>query len=336
MTDPIFIIAEAGVNHNGDIGRARELIDVAAESGADAVKFQTFEANLLVTADAPRAQYQSESGGSESQLELLQGLELSWAEFEELFDHCRRRKIEFMSTPFDIGSADRLERLGMHKFKIPSGELTHHEFIRHVASKGKPVIVSTGMATLREVVDAVEVVHAAGCIDLTVLHCVSAYPAPLEDMNLRAMLTLRESLQVPTGLSDHSLGITVPIAAAALGAVCIEKHFTLDKSLPGPDHQASLDPQELAAMVAAIRDVEKALGTGVKTPADSEGDTASVARRSVVLSGRVTAGHVLVPEDLIIRRPGTGLPPSERTKLIGRRVKIALNPGHLISWSDVE
>lgn len=336
MVEPVFIIAEAGVNHNGDVGRAIELIDAAAEAGADAVKFQTFEANLLVTEEAQTAAYQARSGAGASQLDMLRTLELKWSDFEALFAHCEKRKIEFMSTPFDKRSADRLERLGMRRFKIPSGELTHHDFVRYVARKGRPVILSTGMATLNEAIEGVDAARSAGCIDLTVLHCVSAYPAPVEDMNLRAMLTLREALQVPTGLSDHSLGITVTIAAAALGAVCIEKHFTLDKSLPGPDHQASLEPDELQAMVQAIRDVEKALGSGIKQPAASEGDASAAARRSVVLAGRVPAGHVLVREDLVVRRPGTGLPPSELDRLIGKRVKESLNPGHLIAWSDVE
>lgn len=333
-----FIIAEAGVNHNGSVQMALDLVDAAADSGADAVKFQTFRAEDLVTEDAPKAEYQKRATGEQqSQFQMLKGLELDWPAFESIAHRCRERGILFMSTPFDESSADMLERLGMGVFKIPSGELTNHPLVRHIAAKGKPVIQSTGMATLQEVEEAVAVIRSTGNTDFQLLHCVSDYPADPKTVNLRAMQTMRERFQVPVGLSDHTLGTHIPVAAVAMGASCIEKHFTLDKSLPGPDHQASLDTAELARMVVQIRDVESAFGNGVKAPTEAELQTALVARRSVVAARDLPAGHRLAPGDLALRRPGTGIPPAELPMLLGRTVVRAvprlsmLHPEDLIS-----
>ncbi|MFM9872951.1 MAG: N-acetylneuraminate synthase [Fimbriimonadaceae bacterium] len=336
VSRPCFIIAEAGVNHNGSLENALKLIDIAAESGSDAVKFQTFRAEDLVTTSAPKAEYQQRATGNEqSQFEMLKALELSFSDFKALYDHCQSKGIEFMSTPFDENSSDELERIGMTTFKIPSGELTNHPLIRHVALKQKPVILSTGMATLEEVNQAVEVLRSTGNPDIQLLHCVSDYPADPATVNLRAMQTMRERFQIPVGLSDHTLGIHIPIAAVAMGASCIEKHFTLDKSLPGPDHQASLDPQELNQMVRQIREVEAAFGNGVKNPTEAELKTALVARRSIVLARDLPANHALTPEDLILRRPGSGIPPAELPYLIGRTTKSKLNKDHILTQDDL-
>lgn len=332
-----FIIAEAGVNHNGSIERAIELVEVAASAGADAVKFQTFRAEDLVTTTAPKAEYQQRTtGNQESQFDMLKALELTMAQFKILFDHCASQGIEFMSTPFDEQSADELERLGMITFKIPSGELTNLPLIRHIAAKNKPVILSTGMATLIEVNQAVEVVRSTGNTKFQLLHCVSDYPADPKTVNLLAMQTLRERFQVPTGLSDHTLGIHIPLAAVAMGASCIEKHYTIDKSLPGPDHQASLDQQELHQMVKQIREVESAMGTGTKAPTDAERQTALVARRSIVLAMPLPAGHRLNPADLALRRPGTGFPPADLPAIIGRRLISALPKDHILREEDLK
>lgn len=331
-----FIIAEAGVNHNGSLQRALELIEVAAFAQANAVKFQTFRAEDLVTSTAPKADYQKRATGeNQSQFEMLKALELTMADFKVLFDHCQKNGIEFMSTPFDEKSADELESLGMSTFKIPSGELTNHPLIRHIALKQKPVILSTGMATLDEVNQAVEVIRAVGNTQFQLLHCVSDYPADPATVNLRAMQVMRERFQVPVGLSDHTLGIHIPIAAVAMGASCIEKHFTLDKSLPGPDHQASLNPEELDQLVKQVREVERAFGSGIKQPTEAERKTALIARRSVVLAHNLPKGHLLTPNDLILRRPGTGLPPNELPYLIGKKLKSDLPKDHILQESDL-
>ncbi|MBA4291719.1 N-acetylneuraminate synthase [bacterium] len=332
-----FIIAEAGVNHNGSLAKALELIEVAASAKADAVKFQTFRAEDLVTTTAPKADYQKRATGeNQSQFEMLKSLELTMADFQMLFDHCQKHGIEFMSTPFDEKSADELESIGMTTFKIPSGELTNHPLIRHIAQKQKPVILSTGMATLEEVHQAVEVIRSVGNTQIQLLHCVSDYPADPATANLRAMQVMRERFQVPVGLSDHTLGIHIPIAAVAMGASCIEKHFTLDKSLPGPDHQASLNPEELHQMVKQIREVESAFGSGIKQPTDAERQTALIARRSVVLAQDLPAGHLLSSNDLLLRRPGTGLPPRELPFLVNRKLKSSLPKDHILQESDLQ
>ncbi|NJK91161.1 MAG: N-acetylneuraminate synthase [Blastochloris sp.] len=317
---PSFIIAEAGVNHNGDIGLAKKLVRVAAEAGADAVKFQTFKAESLVTVDAPKAEYQNRNtGSSESQFEMLQKLELGYEQFRELADFCRECGILFLSTAFDEESADFLNGLEMPAFKIPSGELTNLPLIRHVSAYGKPVLISTGMANLEEVGKGLEAARAAGCKEILLFHCLSNYPANPAEVNLRAMGTMEKAFDVPVGYSDHTLGVDISLAAVAAGACMIEKHFTLDPELPGPDHKASLDPSELAEMVQGIRALEKVLGHGRKEPAESEKAVAAVARRSLVAACRIGKGEIITAGMLLIRRPGTGLPPSEYDQVLGRR-----------------
>lgn len=329
---PCFIIAEAGVNHNGEIGLAKRLIDVAAEAGADAVKFQTFKAERIVTEQAPKARYQARTtGGRESQLQMLRRLELSQEAHRELRRHCRERKLVFLSTSFDEESADFLEALDVPLFKIPSGELTNLPFLVHVARKGKPMIVSTGMATLDEVKQAVGAIQDAGARSLVLLHCVSNYPADPIDVNLRAMRTMTVEFGVPVGYSDHTMGVEVAFAAAALGAAVIEKHVTVDRKLPGPDQACSCEPDELASLVRGIRKIEQALGHGRKEPAASEAETAAVARKSLVAVRDIPAGSVLTGDMLVAMRPGTGLAPALRDQLLGRRVTRAVSAGTLLT-----
>ena len=334
---PCFVIAEAGVNHNGDLELARRLVDAAAEAGADAVKFQTFSADRLATAAAPLADYQRRNTGIEdSQRAMLHRLELTAEAHRELMARCRERGILFLSSPFDEDSADFLEELGVPAFKIPSGELTNVPFLAHVARKGRPLIVSTGMATLDEVRPAVETIRQAGSPPLALLHCVSSYPAQPADVNLRAMATLREAFAAPVGFSDHTAGTDIALAAVALGANILEKHLTLDRTLPGPDHLASLEPDEWIAMVAALRRIEAALGDGRKRPAPSEADAARVARKSLVAAGDLPAGCVLRRDHLAVRRPGTGLPPGRLESVLGRRLRQALAAGAVLTEDLLE
>jgi N-acetylneuraminate synthase len=319
---PCFVIAEAGVNHNGTLELAKKLVDVAAAAGADAVKFQTFKAERLVSAAAPKAEYQLQTtDASESQLEMLRRLELSPDFHRQLWVYCQELGLMFLSTPFDEASADLLDDLGVPAFKIPSGEVTNWPFLQHVAGKGKPMIISTGMANMAEVYDAVRVVRDAGCERFALLHCVSNYPAKASDVNLRAMATMAAAFGVPVGYSDHTTGIEMPLAAVALGACVLEKHFTLDRNMPGPDHPASLEPDELVAMVAGIRNVEAALGHGRKEPAVSEAATAAVARKSLVTARDIFAGTLLTEDMITAKRPGTGLPPAMRPYLLGRTLR---------------
>ena len=318
--DGSFVIAEAGVNHNGDMALARALVDVAAEARADAVKFQTFAVDRLVTRQAATAEYQQRAlGGERSQYDMLARLELSAADHEMLVAHCAARGIEFMSTPFDPESARFLKRLGVRRIKISSGDVTNLPMLEVVGALGLPVILSTGMADLDEVGEAVATLRAAGATDLALLQCVSNYPADPALTNLRAMDTLARAFGTPVGLSDHTVGTAVAIAAVARGAAYVEKHFTLDRALPGPDHQASLLPDELRALVAAVRQVESALGDGVKRPAPSELPVRDVARKSLVAARDVPAGTTLVATDLVILRPGTGLSPAALPRVVGRR-----------------
>ncbi len=314
-----FLIAEAGVNHNGDVGLAKALVDVAAEAGADAVKFQTFTADRLVTRRAPTAEYQRRAGGGESQHAMLAALELSTAAHEALFAHCAERRIEFMSAPFDLESAHYLKRLGVRRLKVPSGELTNLPLLDAIGRLDLPVILSTGMADLGEVETAVATLRGAGLADLALLQCVSNYPAAPAGMNLRVMQTYRQRFDVPVGLSDHTRGTAVAIAAVALGADYVEKHFTVDRGLPGPDHQASLDPTELRGLVVAIREVEVALGDGVKAPVASELPIRAVARKSLVAARDLPAGVTLGAADIAILRPGTGLSPARLADVLGRK-----------------
>lgn len=329
---PCFIIAEAGVNHNGNMDLAHQLIDVAIQSGADAIKFQTFRAERLVTADAPKAAYQLETtSAGESQFEMLRRLELNADAHAALIAHCRDKHLVFLSTPFDEASADLLEALDVPAFKIPSGEITNLPFLSHVAHKNRPLIVSTGMAFLGEVETAVQTIEATDNHTLALLHCVSNYPANPADTNLRAMQTMAHAFNVPVGYSDHTSGIEVSLAAVALGACIVEKHFTLDRSLPGPDHRASAEPTELGALVRGIRMVEAALGDGRKQPAASEANTAAAARKSLVAACDIPAGTVLTEMMIAFRRPGTGLPPAMCEFLIGRSTRTTISTGTLLT-----
>jgi N,N'-diacetyllegionaminate synthase len=315
------IIAEAGVNHNGDLILARQLIDVAAEAGADRVKFQTFTADSVVTTHAGKADYQIQSADTaESQHAMLRRLELTRDLHEELIAYSKLRGIQFFSSGFDPESIDLLAKLGVDCFKIPSGEITNLPYLRHVGRYSKPVILSTGMATLGEIEAALDVLELAGTRRerITVLHCNTEYPTPMVDVNLRAMLTIRDAFGVAVGYSDHTQGIEVPIAAVALGATVIEKHFTLDRNLPGPDHKASLEPDELKAMVAAIRNIEQALGDGVKRPSASEAKNKPIARKSLVASQTIRAGEVFSVKNITAKRPGTGISPMRWDEVIGQ------------------
>ncbi|MFZ0743849.1 MAG: N-acetylneuraminate synthase [Terracidiphilus sp.] len=332
----VYIIAEAGVNHNGSLDLALRLVDAAKASGADAVKFQTFRASLLASRSAHKAAYQERTTASaESQFEMLQRLELDAAAHEHLIDHCQKIGIQFLSSPFDCQSADLLASMNLPLYKVPSGEITNLPFLQHIASKGRPVILSTGMSTLGEVEEAVQVLRAAGTTQLTLLHCVTEYPAPYDEVNLRAMLTLKSAFDLPVGYSDHTPGIEIAIAAVALGAEVIEKHFTLDRSLPGPDHAASLEPGELEQMVTAIRHVEVALGTGIKAPAPCELPNISVARKSVVAAHPLPVGHKLVLGDLEIKRPGNGLAPKLLPALMGRSLRVNVEKDEVINWNHL-
>ena len=329
---PCFVIAEAGVNHNGSPEAAEALVDAAATTGTDAVKFQTFRAELLVNPDAPKADYQIESTGSgESQYAMLKRLELGREQYGELKGRAETQGLVFLSTPFDDESADFLDALGMEAFKIGSGELTNLEFLRHVAQKGKPVILSTGMANLEEVEEALGTVTGEGNPDVVLLHCVSNYPADPAEVNLRAMETLSQEFGKPVGLSDHTMGIEVALAAVALGARVIEKHFTLDRSQKGPDHRASMEPEEMRALVAGTRKIEMALGDGCKQPTASEKGVAAVARRSLVVSVDLPAGAVLTSDVLVARRPGSGLKPSLKPRMIGRKLRSPVAAGTLLT-----
>lgn len=316
------IIAEAGVNHNGSLETARQLIDVAAEAGADYVKFQTFKANKLVTKTAARAEYQNtNTKDSASQYEMLQKLELSEADHLELVAYCQEKKINFLSTGFDLDSLEFLSNLGVTVAKIPSGEITNLPYLEKAAALFPEIILSTGMATIEEIKDAFQTLVNAGAnrSTVTILHCNTEYPTPMEDVNLKAMLHIENELGTAIGYSDHTLGIEVPIAAVALGATVIEKHFTLSRSLPGPDHRASLEPAELAAMVLAIRNIEKAIGgSGIKEPSKSEMKNKPVARKSIVAYRPIKKGEFFSEQNLTIKRPGDGISPMKWHNIIGQ------------------
>lgn len=317
----VLIIAEAGVNHNGDINLAKELVDAAAEAGADYVKFQTFNAKKLVSKSAQKANYQKNNtkDQNESQLEMLQRLELSKDDHLALIAYCKSKQIAFLSTAFDLDSIDFLHGLNIDVWKVPSGEITNLPYLRKIAGLGKPVIVSTGMASMDEINDALQVISTAGTEikNITVLHCNTEYPTPMEDVNLRAMASIKNKFGVRIGYSDHTLGIEVPIAAVALGATVIEKHFTLNKTMEGPDHKASLDPHELKAMVRAIRNIERALGDGIKAPSQSEIKNKPIARKSIVASKPIKKGETLTKQNLTIKRPGIGISPMLWDEIIG-------------------
>jgi N-acetylneuraminate synthase/N,N'-diacetyllegionaminate synthase len=316
---PPFVVAEAGVNHNGQPDLALALVDAAAEAGADAVKFQTFSADALATAQAPQAAYQRERAMAASQVEMLRGLELPADGLRAARDRAAERGLFFLSTPFDLGALQLLVSLEVKAFKIGSGDLTNAVLLRAVAAQGLPMLLSTGMATLAEVDAAVDVVRKAGNPPLVVLQCTTAYPAAAADANLLVMEQMRERYRVPIGFSDHTIGMGAAIAAAALGAAIIEKHLTLDRNLPGPDHAASLPPAEFAAMVAGVRDAYAALGDGTKTPTAGEGEMRLVARRSLVANRPLVAGQIISEGDLDAMRPATGISPLRLDEVIGRR-----------------
>lgn len=321
MTNRTLIIAEAGVNHNGDLGRARQLIEAAARAGADLVKFQTFSADRLVTRTAAKAEYQTQTTDEkESQHEMLRRLELSPDMHRELMAHCAVQNIGFFSTAFDMESLDLLLGLGQDRFKIPSGEITNLPFLRKIGGLGKNVVLSTGMATLGDIEAAIDALERAGTprSRITVLHCTTEYPTPMAEVNLRAMQSIRHAFDVAVGYSDHTPGIEVAIAAVAMGASVIEKHFTMDCKLPGPDHRASLEPDGLVAMVAAIRNIEVALGDGIKRSTESEARNRNVMRKSLVASRRISAGEVFTAKNMTVKRPGTGISPMCWDEIIGR------------------
>ncbi|SFG33044.1 N-acetylneuraminate synthase [Pontibacter chinhatensis] len=336
------IIAEAGVNHNGDITLAKQLIDVAAEAGVDYVKFQTFKAEKLVSKSAKQAEYQKKNIGNineASQYTMLKKVELSEEMHEVLLKYANQKKVKFLSTGFDEESIDFLENLGIDLFKIPSGELTNYLYLKHIGSKGKPIILSTGMASLGEIEAALSVLRIGGAKleDITILHCNTDYPTKYEDVNLNAMLTIQQAFKTNIGYSDHTLGIEVPIAAVALGAKVIEKHFTLDRNLPGPDHKASLEPKELKEMVSGIRNIEKALnGHGRKEPTKSELLNKEVARKSIHIKQPVFSGQVLEASNLEMKRPGDGVSPMDLPKVIGRKVDTDLEAGMKLEWKHLQ
>lgn len=335
----VTIIAEAGVNHCGDLNLAIELVHNAHKAGVDYVKFQTFKSEMNISISAQKAEYQLVNTGiSESQLEMVKKLELTFDDFSKIYAECQKLGVGFLSTGFDIPSIKYLDSI-QTLFKIPSGEINNYQSLKLYSELGKPVILSTGMATLEEIEAALEVLTSGELTkdDITVLHCNTEYPTPMEDVNLRAMLTIQDTLGVQVGYSDHTLGIEVPIAAVALGATVIEKHFTLDRNLPGPDHKASLEPEELAAMVTAIRNIEKAMsGDGRKIPSSSEQKNIAIARKSIHAARDLKAGHIIREEDIIPLRPGIGLSPMKWQEVIGRTVKSDIPKHHPLTWENLQ
>lgn len=320
----VFIIAEAGVNHNGSLATAKKMIGAASRAGADAIKFQTFRAEELAAPHAPKAEYQVKRAPRyETQLDMLKALELDAASHKELIRHCKDKSIQFISSPFDTGSVDMLRKIGCKIFKIPSGEITDLPLLRKIGSLDKQIILSTGMSDLREVRNALDILTRSGTPrkNITVLHCTTEYPAPMDDVNLMAMVTIGNALKVKVGYSDHTEGIEVPVAAVALGASVIEKHFTMDRNMAGPDHKASLEPDGLKAMVRAIRNIEAALGDGVKFPAASELRNLSAARKSIVAASLIRKGTLFTKDNITAKRPGGGIEPVKWDKVLGRRAR---------------
>lgn len=329
----VFIIAEAGVNHNGSIKLAKQLVDVAVNAGADAVKFQTFKAADLVIKNAQKAEYQKKTTGSEeSQFDMIKKLELSDKSHEELISYCNKKKIMFLSSPFDIDSIKFLYDLGLQIFKIPSGEITNLPYLREIGKLNRKVILSTGMANLEEIKDAIDILKTEGTQkgNITVLHANTMYPTPMRDVNLKAMLTIGETFDINYGYSDHTIGIEVDIAAVAMGAKCIEKHFTLDKNLEGPDHKASLEPDELKSMISAIRNIEIALGSSIKKPTESEISNIQIARKSIVTKTKIKKGDTLNDKNLSIKRPGSGISPMRWDSIVGTKAKKNYNEDELL------
>ena len=333
MKNKVFIIAEAGVNHNGNIDIAKKLIDVAVSAGADAVKFQTFKAENVISTYAKKAEYQKkQTDQNESQLEMARKLELSFDEFSTLFKICNDKNVKFLSTPFDFQSIDFLYQLGIEIFKIPSGEITNFPYLKKIANLGKKIIMSTGMSTLKEVEVALDILveHGTQKKNIILLHCNTEYPTPIYDVNLNAMLTIQKELNVSVGYSDHTLGNEVALAAVAMGASVIEKHFTLDKSLPGPDHSMSLEPSELSLFIKSLRDLEIALGSTKKAPSPSERKNIPIVRKSIVAKRNIKKGEKFSEENLTTKRPGTGISPMEWENIIGSNSKKDFNQDDLI------
>lgn len=331
---PVFIVAEAGVNHNGSVRLAKKLIDAAKNSGADAVKFQMFSAEKLVTKTAAKATYQKKVSGR-TQYEMLKKLELSKNDFRALKKYAEKLGIIFLTSPFDEEAVDFLDELSVPAFKIASGELTNLPFLEYVARKNKPIILSTGMSTLREVKEAVDTIKRTANKKIILLHCVSNYPARLDDGNLRAIQTMKKSFNLPVGYSDHTLGITASIAAAALGACLVEKHVTLDKNLPGPDHKSSVDPDELRELVQRVREVEKVLGSAEKKPAKNEIEIKLIARKSIVAKRDIKRGTVITRAMLTCKRPGDGLAPKFLDKMVGKIARAAIKKDEKITWKKI-
>jgi len=340
MKNSVLIIAEAGVNHNGSLNTAKKLIDAAKDAGADYVKFQTFKAANLVTKAAKKAEYQianTSDSGEDNQFQMLKALELSLEDHHELIKYCKEKEIKFLSTAFDLESIDLLSDLNIDLFKIPSGEITNLPYLKKIGKSGKKVILSTGMCTLEDIESAIAVLVAQGInkSELVVLHCNTEYPTPYEDVNLRAMKSIESQLGVFIGYSDHTSGIEVPIAAVALGAIVIEKHFTLDRNMPGPDHKASLEPGELKQMVSAIRNVEVCLGSGIKQPSPSELKNMAIARKSIHLARGMKKGELILEEDLVMKRPGDGISPMKMEKVVGRKLLIDLPAEHKLEMNNI-
>lgn len=337
IKEKVLIIAEIGVNHNGDLNLAREMIDVAHETGVDAVKFQTFKTESLVSSKAKKADYQiKNSGNGESQFEMIKKLELDTDTHYHLMDYCTKKGMLFLSSPFDHDSCDLLDDLGVPCFKVPSGEITNLPFLKYIAEKHKPIIVSSGMSNIAEVYYGLEAIYSTGNRDIVLLHCLTEYPAPINEVNLKAMVTMKETFKIPVGYSDHTLGIEIPVAAVALGARIIEKHFTLDKKMKGPDHAASLEPDELNYMVQVIRNVESALGDGIKRPAFSELKNLEIARKSLVFKTDVRKGRVLKKEMLTIKRPGNGVSPADFEKVLGLKLQEDKYKDDVLFWEDLK
>jgi len=332
-TSKVFIIAEAGVNHNGSLDLAYQLIDVAKDAGADAVKFQTFIPDKTISKFADKANYQKKTTDkNESQLEMIKKIALSFEDHKKLLEYCKNKNIKFLSSPFDLDSIYFLNKLGLDTFKIPSGEIINLPYLKKIGSLNKKLIISTGMANLGEVESAIDILVKSGTKkeNITILHCTTNYPCPYKEVNLKAMLTLKEAFKLPVGYSDHTLGIEVPVAAVAMGAKIIEKHFTLDKKLLGPDHKASLEPHELKAMVKAIRNIEKSLGDGIKKPNKSEIEIMKVARKSIVASKNIKKGEIFTKTNITVKRPGTGISPMRWDEVIGEKANRDFKDDELI------
>jgi len=335
--EPCFIVAEAGVNHNGDIEIAQRLIDAAVEAGADAIKFQTFNADLLVTPHAQKARYQKKSTStSESQYQMIKRLELPQHTFKKLSDYANMRKILFFSSPFDMKSVDILERIEVPLYKIPSGEITNLPLLTYIAKKGKPIILSTGMATFEEIDEAINIIKNEGVEDIILLYCVTSYPAKMESLDLNVISSLRNRYHLPVGFSDHTTGNVAAIAARTLNACVIEKHFTLDRKMSGPDHQASIDPKGLKKLVMAIRGIESALGNGMKKISKEESEIKAITRKSLVAAIDISAGTIITEIMIDLKRPGTGLAPKYKDKIIGKKSNRSIKKNELFDWDRME